>query len=123
MRNNEKVKEQLRYKKREVQEMTRDLTEGSCLKQILLFTAALLVGNLLQQTYNLVDAAIVGRCPGPDALAAVGASSSVQFLVLGFCIGACAGFGIPLSFDHFSGYTVYAVIQSGSRNAACGGRQ
>ena len=41
--------------------MTRDLTEGSCLKQILLFTAALLVGNLLQQTYNLVDAAIVGR--------------------------------------------------------------
>lgn len=103
--------------------MTRDLTEGSCLKQILLFTAALLVGNLLQQTYNLVDAAIVGRCLGTDALAAVGASGSVQFLVLGFCIGACAGFGIPLSFDRFSGYTVYAVIQSGSRNAACGGRQ
>lgn len=77
--------------------MTRDLTEGSCLKQILLFTAPLLVGNLLQQTYNLVDAAIVGRCLGTDALAAVGASSSVQFLVLGFCIGSCAGFGIPIA--------------------------
>ena len=77
--------------------MTRDLTEGSCLKQILLFTAPLLVGNLLQQTYNLVDAAIVGRSLGTDALAAVGASSSVQFLVLGFCIGSCAGFGIPIA--------------------------
>lgn len=77
--------------------MTRDLTEGSCLKQILLFAAPLLVGNLLQQTYNLVDAAIVGRCLGTDALAAVGASSSVQFLVLGFCIGTCAGFGIPIA--------------------------
>ena len=77
--------------------MTRDLTEGSCLKQILLFTAPLLVGNLLQQTYNLVDAAIVGRCLGTDALAAVGASSSVQFMVLGFCIGSCAGFGIPIA--------------------------
>lgn len=77
--------------------MIRDLTEGSCLKQILLFAVPLLVGNLLQQTYNLVDAAIVGRCLGTDALAAVGASSSVQFLVLGFCIGSCAGFGIPIS--------------------------
>lgn len=77
--------------------MTKDLTEGSCLKQILLFTAPLLVGNLLQQTYNLVDAAIVGRCLGTDALAAVGASSSVQFLVLGFCIGTSAGFGIPIA--------------------------
>lgn len=77
--------------------MAKDLTEGSCLKQILLFTVPLLVGNLLQQTYNLVDAAIVGRCLGTDALAAVGASSSVQFLVLGFCIGTCAGFGIPIA--------------------------
>lgn len=77
--------------------MAKDLTEGSCLKQILLFAVPLLVGNLLQQTYNLVDAAIVGRCLGTDALAAVGASSSVQFLVLGFCIGTCAGFGIPIA--------------------------
>ena len=64
--------------------MTGDFTKGNCLKQILWFALPLLAGNLLQQTYNLVDAAIVGRCLGTEALASVGASSSVQFLVLGF---------------------------------------
>lgn len=77
--------------------MTGDLTKGNCLKQILWFALPLLAGNLLQQTYNLVDAAIVGRCLGTEALASVGASSSVQFLVLGFCIGTCAGFGVPIA--------------------------
>ena len=77
--------------------MTGDLTKGSCLKQILWFTLPLLAGNLLQQTYNLVDAAIVGRCLGTEALASVGASSSVQFLVIGFCLGTCAGFGVPIA--------------------------
>lgn len=90
--------------------MTGDLTEGSCLKQILWFTLPLLAGNLLQQTYNLADAAIVGRCLGTDALAAVGASSSVQFLVLGFCIGTCAGFGIPIA-QRF-GAKDYGVMRS-----------
>lgn len=47
--------------------------------------------------YNVADATIVGRFLGPKALAAVGASSSVQFLVLGFCIGICCGFGIPIA--------------------------
>ena len=73
--------------------MYRDLTKGSIIRGLLLFALPMIAGNLLQQTYNLVDAAIVGRCLGTDALAAVGASSSVQFLVLGFCIGSCAGFG------------------------------
>ena len=77
--------------------MTGDLTKGNCLKQILWFALPLLAGNLLQQTYNLVDAAIVGRCLGTEALASVGASSSVQFLVLGFCLGSCAGFGVPIA--------------------------
>ena len=49
------------------------------------FALPLLAGNLLQQTYNIIDAAIVGQVLGSDALASVGASSSVQFLVLGFC--------------------------------------
>lgn len=57
----------------------------------------LLMGNLLQQTYNIIDAAIVGQILGADALASVGSSSSVQFLVLGFCIGCCAGFGVPVA--------------------------
>jgi Na+-driven multidrug efflux pump len=57
----------------------------------------LLLGNLLQQTYSLVDAAIVGKFLGINALAAVGASSSVIFLILGFCNGCSCGFGIPVA--------------------------
>lgn len=73
------------------------MTEGKPFKLILQFAFPLLVGNLLQQAYNIVDAAIVGRVLGTQALAAVGASSSVQFLVLGFCIGTCTGFGVPIA--------------------------
>lgn len=68
------------------------MTKGSPLKLMLQFALPLLMGNLLQQTYNIIDAAIVGQILGADALASVGSSSSVQFLVLGFCIGCCAGF-------------------------------
>ncbi|MDO4321879.1 MAG: MATE family efflux transporter [Lachnospiraceae bacterium] len=77
--------------------MTKDMTEGRPLRLILQFALPLLVGNLLQQTYNMIDAAIVGRFLGTKALASVGASSSVQFLVLGFCIGICSGFGVPIA--------------------------
>ena len=73
------------------------MTSGSPLRLILVFMVPLLLGNLFQQFYNIVDAMIVGRLLGADALAAVGSSSSVQFLVLGFCMGSCAGFGIPVS--------------------------
>lgn len=75
------------------------MTSGSLLRLILVFMIPLLLGNLFQQFYNIVDAMIVGRLLGADALAAVGSSSSssVQFLVLGFCMGSCAGFGIPVS--------------------------
>ena len=77
--------------------MTKSMTEGRPLKLLLQFALPRLLGNLLQQTYNMIDAAIVGRTLGTGALAGVGASSSVQFLVLGFCIGICAGFGVPIS--------------------------
>ncbi len=77
--------------------MTKSMTEGKTLTLILQFALPLLVGNLLQQTYNIIDAAIVGQILGADALASVGASSSVQFLVLGFCIGICCGFGVPIA--------------------------
>ncbi len=75
--------------------MTKSMTDGKPLPLILQFAVPLLIGNLLQQTYNIIDAAIVGQALGSDALASVGASSSVQFLVLGFCIGICCGFGVP----------------------------
>lgn len=77
--------------------MSTSMITGSPLKSMLRFALPLLIGNLLQQTYNIIDAAIVGQTLGADALASVGASSSVQFLVLGFCIGICAGFGIPVA--------------------------
>lgn len=75
----------------------KDMTEGRIFPQLFYFTLPLLMGNLLQQTYSLVDAAIVGRFLGIDSLAAVGASSSVVFLILGFCNGCCGGFGIPVA--------------------------
>lgn len=79
------------------QTKTETMTEGNSLRLILTFALPLLLGNLLQQTYNMADAAIVGRYLGTDALASVGASSSVQFLVMGFCIGICLGFAIPVA--------------------------
>ena len=73
------------------------MTEGNPLVLILKFTLPLLMGNLFQQAYNVADAVIVGRILGAKALAGVGASSSVQFLILGFCIGLCGGFTIPVA--------------------------
>ena len=72
-------------------ERVKNLTEGNPLKLILNFTLPLLLGNLFQQTYNIVDSAIVGQTLGANALGSVGVSSSVQFLVLGFVTGSMTG--------------------------------
>lgn len=74
-----------------------DMTVGSPLLQITKFALPLILGYILQQIYLVIDAAIVGRWIGVGALAAVGASSSIMFLVMGFCNGACAGFAIPVA--------------------------
>ena len=76
---------------------TKEMTEGRTLPLIFSFTLPLLLGNLLQQTYSLIDAAIVGKFLGINALASVGSSTSVVFLILGFCNGCCGGFGIPVA--------------------------
>lgn len=73
------------------------MTEGNIWKQLLVFTLPLLLGNLFQQTYNIADSAIVGQTLGANSLAAVGSSSSVQFMVLGFCQGCATGFAIPVA--------------------------
>ena len=73
------------------------MTSGSPARLILSFALPLMLGNVLQQGYMLVDAAIVGRLLGMNALAGVGASSSVLFLILGFSIGTTGGFGIPVA--------------------------
>ena len=77
--------------------MTTSMIKGNPLKLMLQFALPLLLGNLLQQTYNIIDVAIVGQIFGAKALASVGASSSIQFLVLGFCMGSCTGFGVPVA--------------------------
>ncbi len=75
----------------------RDMTVGSPARNILYFALPLVLGYVLQHLYQVVDAAIVGRWVGVEGLAAVGASSSIMFLFLGFCNGACAGFSVPVA--------------------------
>ena len=77
--------------------MTKDLTKGNPMKLIISFAVPLLFGFLFQQFYNLVDTMIVGRFLGVDDLAAVGSTGSVNFLVIGFCMGVCNGLAIPVS--------------------------
>lgn len=76
---------------------TNNMTTGAPSRAILTFAIPLILGYILQQMYLIIDAAIVGRWIGVGALAAVGASSSIMFLIMGFCNGSCAGFAIPVA--------------------------
>ena len=75
--------------------VTKDMTEGSPLKLIVGFFVPMLFGLLFQQLYNMADIIIVGKCLGVSALASVGATSSINFMIIGFCTGVCSGFAIP----------------------------
>lgn len=77
--------------------MTKDMTAGSPAKLIVSFAVPLIFGNLFQQFYSMVDTIIVGRFLGTGALAAVGSTGSVNFLILGFCLGLCIGTTIPVA--------------------------
>lgn len=74
--------------------MTKDLTKGSPAKLIIAFTIPLILGNIFQQLYSMADTIIVGRTIGVNALAAVGATGSIMFLILGFAQGLTSGFSI-----------------------------
>ncbi len=76
---------------------TQDLTVGSPMKLILSFMLPLTFGLLFQQFYSMVDTLVVGKTLGVDALAGVGSTGSINFLVLGLCNGICAGFAIPVA--------------------------
>ena len=67
------------------------------MKLIIGFGLPMLFGMLFQQLYNLVDTMIVGRLLGAEALAAVGSTGAVNFLIIGFCIGLTSGFAIPVA--------------------------
>ncbi len=75
----------------------KDLTVGSPMKLILSFMLPLLFGLLFQQFYSMVDTVVVGKFLGVDALAGVGSTGSINFMVLGLCNGVCAGFAIPVA--------------------------
>lgn len=77
--------------------MVKDMTQGNPRKLILSFAIPLILGNLFQQFYSLVDTIIVGKFLGVTELAAMGATGSLNFLIIGFCSGVCGGFGIPIA--------------------------
>ncbi|SMG07647.1 MATE family efflux transporter [Paenibacillus aquistagni] len=74
--------------------MLKNMTEGNPAKLIFMFTIPLLIGNLFQQLYSMADTLIVGRTIGVGALAAVGATGSITFLIIGFAQGLTVGFSI-----------------------------
>lgn len=74
-----------------------DMTSGSPVKHIIRFALPLLLGNLFQQLYNMVDSLVVGNYVGADALAAVGACDSVNFLFFSLCLGLATGIGVIVS--------------------------
>ncbi|MCM1121675.1 MAG: MATE family efflux transporter [Eubacterium sp.] len=80
--------------------MEKDMTKGSPMRLILGFAVPLLFGLLFQQFYSMVDTIIVGHYLGVNALAAVGATGSVNFLIIGFCMGVCNGFAIPIAQEY-----------------------
>ena len=77
--------------------MTKDLTTGSPMRLIAGFALPTLFGMLFQQLYNLVDTMIVGKLLGSAALGGVGSTGSINFFVIGFCMGVCNGFAIPVA--------------------------
>lgn len=77
--------------------MTSDLTAGKPLRKIILFTIPIFIGNVFQQLYSMVDAIIVGQTINNDALAGVGATGAISFLIIGFVQGLTAGFAVKTS--------------------------
>ena len=77
--------------------MTKDMTAGKPLGLILRFCGPMVFGNILQQLYSMVDTVIVGRYLGASALAGVGATGAISFLVVGFATGICTGLSIPVA--------------------------
>ena len=98
---------------------TTKMTQGNPMTLILGFSIPMLAGLVFQQMYNLVDTIIVGQTLGDNALAAVGSTGSINFLINGFCIGVCSGFAIPVaqrfgaeSYDSMRKFVGNSIIMS-----------
>lgn len=99
--------------------MAKDMTEGSPFKIILAFCVPMLLGNIFQQFYSMVDTIIVGRYVGAGALAAVGSTGAMTFLILGFAFGIASGFGVWVSqffgardYDTMRHYVAMSLLMS-----------
>lgn len=77
--------------------MVQDMTRGNHKKLIISFAIHMLIGNIFQQLYSMVDAILVGRFLGVEALAAVGSTGAIFFLIMGFVQGVTTGFSIVTS--------------------------
>lgn len=77
--------------------MEKNLTEGSILKAMLIFAVPMILGNLLQQVYNIADTMVVGRFLGAEALAAVGSAYTLMTFLTSVTIGLCMGSGAVFS--------------------------
>ena len=77
--------------------MQLDMTKGKIMPILLRFTIPLMIGNMFQQLYNMVDTIIVGRFVGAGALAAVGSTGTIMFLTTGFAQGVSSGFSVIVS--------------------------
>ena len=77
--------------------MQKDLTEGSITGTMLRFALPMILGNLLQQCYNVADTLIVGRFLGADALAAVGSAYTLMTFLTSILLGLCMGSGAVFS--------------------------
>ena len=97
-------------------QFSNDMTQGSVTKSIIAFTIPLLLGNLLQQTYNIADTLIVGKYIGDDALAAVGATGSITYLFYTLCIGLSIGSGVIVS--QYFGAKMYEKLRLTIFNSA-----
>ena len=78
--------------------MKKDLTQGNVIKTMLLFACPMIMGNMLQQLYNVADTLIVGKVLGAEALAAVGSTYTLMTFLTSILIGLCMGSGAAFSF-------------------------
>lgn len=95
---------------------TKEMTVGKPYRLILSFAIPMVIGNVFQQLYNMVDTIIVGRCCGVNALAGVGSTGSISFLVIGFALGVCSGFSIMIAQCFGAGN--YSEMRKYTSNAA-----
>lgn len=77
--------------------MNQDLTQGPVVGGLLRFAVPMILGDLLQQCYNIADTLIIGRCLGPNALAAVGSSFTLMTFLTSILLGLCMGSGTVFS--------------------------